>query len=70
MTSGSDWIAIEPGARVHCPRRDEEVELARCFDCGWLLDLDRAAGAPAVRCGAVSPLVDGRFPRHSAERVD
>ena len=60
MTTGWRWLAIEPGARVQCPRRNEEVELTRCLECNWVIDLDRAAGIAALRCAAVSPVADGR----------
>jgi len=52
MNSEREWRPLLSDGRVQCPRRGEEVELARCLECNWLLDLDRAAGMPTLRCAA------------------
>ena len=70
MTSGSGWLTLDAGARVQCPRRGDNVELARCLDCNWLLDLDRAAGSPALRCNAAASVADGRERPEADRHVD
>jgi hypothetical protein len=55
---------------VQCARLGEVVELARCLECNWLLDLDRAAGTPTLRCAASSPIPDGRQPGPTVRHVD
>jgi len=70
MTSELGWLAVNPGGRVQCPRRNEELELERCLECNWLLDLDRAAGTPALRCSAVSPVPNVRDPLQTNAHVD
>jgi hypothetical protein len=70
MNSESGWLSVLAGGRVRCARRGEEVELARCLECNWLQDLDRAASTPAVRCTAASPVPDGRHARSTDGHVD
>ena len=65
-----DWLAVAASGRVRCPRRQQLVELTACMECNWLLDLDRAAGLPALRCAAVSPTTDGREPRPAESHID
>ena len=60
MSSQGEWCPLLTDAHVQCTRRGEVVALARCLECNWLLDLDRAAARPALRCAAASPLADGR----------
>ena len=60
MIEGGGWQAIDAG-RVYCARRDAEVDLSRCLECNWLLDLDRSSADPALRC-----VVSGTAP--AAER--
>jgi len=52
MAKGLGWRPVKDG-RVECERRGEEVELVRCLECTWLLDLDRS-GRPTLRCAATS----------------
>lgn len=52
MSSELDWLQIDPGNRIACPRRGEAVDLERCLGCNWLIDIDRAGSVPALRCGA------------------
>jgi len=68
--SEREWRPVLGDGRVHCPRLGEDVELARCLDCNWLLDLDRAAGTPTLRCAASSPIPDGRQPGPTVRHVD
>jgi hypothetical protein len=70
MSSGRSWRPLEGDGRIHCPRLGEQVDLARCLGCNWLLDLDRAAGTPALRCAAASPIPDGRRPDRIVGHVD
>jgi hypothetical protein len=70
MNSERDWRPMLGDGRVECPRLGEEVELARCLGCNWLLDLDRAAGTPALRCAAARPIPDGRRPDPTVQHVD
>jgi hypothetical protein len=70
MISESGWLSIRASGRVRRARRGEEVELARCLDCNWLQDLDRAASSPALRCAAASPVPDGRQTRSTDGHVD
>lgn len=70
MSKPLGWRAVDASGRVQCARRGEEVDLACCLDRNWLLDLDRAAGTPALRCVAVSPVLDGRDPRLADRHVD
>jgi len=70
MSNERDWQPLLPGARVQCQRLGELVDLSRCLECNWLLDLDRAAGTPALRCAAASPIPDGRQPGTTVRHVD
>lgn len=70
MNNERGWRPVLASARVQCARRGEEVDLARCLECTWLLDLDRAAGTPALRCGAVSPVPDGQDAGLADRHVD
>jgi len=70
MSSERDWRPLLPDARVQCARLGEVVELARCLECNWLLDLDRAGGTPSLRCAASSPIPDGREPGPTVRHVD
>ncbi|HEY8806292.1 MAG TPA: hypothetical protein VIN70_01735 [Candidatus Limnocylindria bacterium] len=58
MTDHRGWLALQADQRVQCARRGGEVEMARCFECSWLLDVDRVAAVPAIRCGAVTSMPD------------
>jgi len=54
MRKDLGWRPVKDGGRVECPRRgEEEVDLVRCLECNWLLDLDRS-GRPALRCAVTS----------------
>ena len=70
MTNSLRWRALGETGRVECPRRGEVVELARCLECTWLLDMDRTAGTPALRCAAASPIADGRDRPTADQHVD
>jgi hypothetical protein len=70
MNSERGWRPVLASGRVQCARLGEEVDLARCLECNWLLDLDRAAGTPALRCAAASPVPDGRQPDLTVRHVD
>jgi hypothetical protein len=70
MNSEHGWRPVLASGRVQCARRGEEVELGRCLECNWLLDLDRAAGTPALRCAAVSPIRDGRNSGSADSHID
>ena len=69
MTRDRGWLAAEVDDLIPCPRQGGVVDLERCLGCNWLLDLDRAGGAPAVRCAAVDPVADGRRDRGD-QRID
>jgi len=56
MTKDLGWRPLKDGGRVECPRRGEEVDLVRCLECNWLLDLDRS-GRPTLRCAAAPQTV-------------
>jgi hypothetical protein len=70
MSNERDWRPLLADGQVQCARLGHEVDLARCLECNWLLDLDRAAGTPALRCAAASPVVDGRDDRPTVRHVD
>ena len=70
MNSERGWRPVRASGLVHCARRDEAVELARCLACNWLLDLDRAAGTQALRCAAAIPIRDGRHAGSADPHVD
>ena len=70
MRNEHDWRPLLPDGHVQCARAGQEVDLARCLECNWLLDLDRTAGTPALRCAAASPIPDGRRPEPAAGHVD
>jgi len=70
MNSQLGWLAVGATSRVQCARKAEEVDLARCLECNWLLDPHRAAGTPALRCAAVSPVADGRDAGLADRHVD
>jgi hypothetical protein len=70
MNSERDWRPVLASGRVHCPRRGEQVDLARCLECNWLLDLDCSAGTPALRCAAVSPVQVGQDAGLTDRHVD
>jgi hypothetical protein len=65
-----DWRSLLPDGHVQCPRLGGVVALARCLECNWLLDLDRAACTPALRCAAASPIADGRDDGPRVRHVD
>ncbi|HEV1996627.1 MAG TPA: hypothetical protein VGR61_00655 [Candidatus Dormibacteraeota bacterium] len=70
MNSERGWRPVLASGRVQCVRRAEEVDLARCLECNWLLELDRTAGTPALRCAATSPIPDDRDARSADRHVD
>jgi hypothetical protein len=70
MNSEPGWRPVLASGRVQCARLGQEVDLDRCLECNWLLDLDRAAGTPALRCSAASPVADGRDDRPTVRHVD
>jgi hypothetical protein len=70
MSSERDWRPLLADGRVQCARLGEAVDLAHCLECNWLLDLDRAAGPPALRCAAASPVADGRQTGPKVRHVD
>jgi hypothetical protein len=70
MSSERDWRPLLADGRVQCARLGQEVDLARCLECNWLLDLDRAAGTPALRCAAASSVPDGRRDGPTARHID
>jgi hypothetical protein len=70
MNNEHDWLPLLADGRVQCVRLGEEVDLARCLGCNWLLDLDRAAGTPTLRCAASSPVADGRQAGSTGRHID
>jgi hypothetical protein len=70
MSNEREWRPLLADGRVQCARLGEEVDLARCLGCNWLLDLDRAAGTPTLRCAAASPVPDGRHAGPTVRHVD
>ena len=70
MSREHDWRPLLVDGHVQCARLNEIVELERCLECNWLLDLDRAAGSPALRCAAAIPIPDGGQPGPIAQHVD
>ena len=70
MRNEHDWRPLLLDSHVQCARVGQEVDLARCLECNWLLDLDRTAGTPALRCAAASPIAAGRRPGPAAGHVD
>ena len=70
MSNERDWLPLLPDGHVQCARLGQEVDLARCLECNWLLDLDRTAGTPALRCAAADPTPDGRRPGPTVGHVD
>ena len=69
MSSERDWLPLLPDGHVQCARLGQEVDLARCLECNWLLDLDRAAGTPALSCAAAR-MPDARESGTAGQHVD
>ena len=68
---GTHWRPMDSAQRVRCPRRDgDEVDLSRCLGRNWLLELDRSAGPPRLRCAADADVVDPTTDRRRRETLD
>jgi hypothetical protein len=70
MNAERGWLVAEPDGRFPCPRRGGTVDLARCLECNWAMDLDRSAERPALRCAAVIAMPDGRHASLDSSHVD
>ncbi|HEY8830033.1 MAG TPA: hypothetical protein VIM83_05490, partial [Candidatus Limnocylindria bacterium] len=69
MRNEHDWRPLLLDSHVQCARVGQEVDLARCLECNWLLDLDRTAGTPALRCAAAR-MPDARESGTAGQHVD
>jgi hypothetical protein len=70
MSGDRGWLVAETDGRFPCPRRGGTVDLARCLECNWLMDLDRAAERPALRCAAVIAIPAARHAPPTEQHVD
>lgn len=44
-------LEVDAARQVHCPRRQlAEVDVERCFACGWLKQASLGAEPPVVEC--------------------
>ena len=70
MSDPARRLTVSPGRVLACPRHDAEVELARCLECNWLLELDRVSATPSLLCAAISPIAGGGRMSAVREHID
>jgi len=47
---GTSWRIIDAAGRVFCARQQIDVDVERCLDCPYSLDVDLATVPGAIKC--------------------